>query len=363
MPLPRAPPFAGVRLYFDTIRLLFGFSVLGTLLSIPSFYASFRAIHYGAYAGDDPARTLGFPGFIALASLGARTQELDASFGLDPGCTTRWCEEFNAVTASIEAVYALLFLLCVRSFRNYARTMAALDEEENVRIESYSIEIFGFSGLKRVSARDVRAHVQAALRAHAEARKAHYEAQLTSANVRGARFAPLAQLYEALADKWQDFLERKCHRVQDVTLIVHDRGLLRRLVSLAPKEAKVPTLRRKLDIAKRLGDPTAKLEKKMKKAQVPDDDRTSPALVPPLRVLTSPGPRSYSGRRCCSRSGGCWMRLQRFRSGRWGPLSRLSTSEVTRTMDRTAPHRGAPHPRRTPPDAESPSSSLVSHLF
>ena len=48
---------------------------------------------------------------------------------------------------------------------------------------------------------------------------------------------------------------------------MRDRGLLRRLVGLAPVEAKLPTLKRKIDIAKQLGKKTKSLEKQLSKAE------------------------------------------------------------------------------------------------
>ena len=72
---------------------------------------------------------------------------------------------------------------------------------------------------------------------------------------------------QRLINKWEDFVQNMCHRVADVTLIVQDRGLLRRLVRLAPVEARVPTLQRKLEIAKVTQKTWRSAEKRLEQAQ------------------------------------------------------------------------------------------------
>jgi hypothetical protein len=127
----------GIRLYFDLIKLFVGFGILGMVFSIPSYIASLAHLHRSVYSGanGESATDLAFPQSTAVVSLGARASELDAAFGEWVGCTEESCNALNNLTALLEVVYCLLFLLTVHAFRKYCKAMQLIDSEENVRIE------------------------------------------------------------------------------------------------------------------------------------------------------------------------------------------------------------------------------------
>ena len=202
----------GVRLYFDVIRLFLGLALVGTLCAIPSYLASVQNVERGAFAPDSPLHALlRFP-YTALLSLGTRSREHDGSVS---GCVTPACERLNTLAAGLELLFIAMAFFSVRAFCAYARTIAALDQEENVRVEDYSIELFGLRGLVDASPAQLRDHVEYALQQYAEAKRQTYRQQYNLAH------SPLRRgVYAALAAKWDDFLRLRCHRVADVTLIV-----------------------------------------------------------------------------------------------------------------------------------------------
>ena len=164
----------GVRLYFDLMKLFIGISALGVLCMLPSYMASLQNLEHGAYAST----ILGFPGIFALPSLGARAFERDAfAYGAISGCDTPRCKALNTWTAALDVVYAVLVFFLVRAFRKYAVTLALIDGEVNVRVEDYTIELFGFAGLNQTEPPEVKAHVEAALVAHATAKKELFAAR------------------------------------------------------------------------------------------------------------------------------------------------------------------------------------------
>ena len=61
-----------------------------------------------------------------------------------PGCISDACKSLNTWTAGLDVLYVLLVFLLVHEFRKYAVTLALIDGEVNVRVEDYSMELFGF---------------------------------------------------------------------------------------------------------------------------------------------------------------------------------------------------------------------------
>ena len=271
----------GVRLYFDLLKLFFGFALIGIACAVPSFLASLANVHDGAYASEDPVDSLGVPGFIALITLGTRARELDPQRAFEDGCATDDCIALNNLTAVLEVLYSLLFFFAVRHFLRYANTLSFIDQEENVRVEDYSIELFGFDWLSESDAtpRTVKAFVEGALKAHGEAYAAKYKARKEKYEGRKSRQF-LAQMYARMEAKWRQFLGQQpfpgethkapAYKVKDVTMIVEDNGLLRKLVAITPAEARVPTLERQLEVAKATGVSEGglrKIERRIAKAE------------------------------------------------------------------------------------------------
>lgn len=121
-----------------------------------------------------------------------------------------------------------------------------------MRVEDYSIALYGLHGLDDVSPDALKRHVEMALKSHADKRLAYFQSLRSRETARKHPRKLRVDVYDALVAKWEEWIKRRCHRVADVTMIVRDRGLLRRLVTLAPVEARVPTLKRRLDIARHL---------------------------------------------------------------------------------------------------------------
>ena len=251
----------GVRLYFDATKLFIGIAVLGILTSIPSFVASLANIDRGGYSSLTGAPTFDIGSLFALTTLGARVMERDPAYGQTNGCSTHSCLVLNTLTAGLDVLYVILVFMLVREFRKYAMTLSMIDGEVNVRVEDYTIQIFGFDGLAETEPELVKKHIEASLVAHATARKAHYsklreyhQAKLEANATWNRQYhESRAKLSQALEGKWRMFLDENCQQVADVTLIVKDRGLLRRLVKLVPLEMKLKTAQRKRQIAEVTG--------------------------------------------------------------------------------------------------------------
>ena len=243
----------GVRLYFDLMKLFIGIAILGILCMIPSYYASLANSGLGAYASSK----LVLPGSTALMSLGARALERDTAYGAIDGCNTASCNRLNTWTAGLDVLFVLIAWGLVREFRKYAIRLATIDGEVNVRVEDYTVELFGFEGLKSTEPAEVKTHVEGALNAHAKAKvalytkfKEYHDAKLADkATCRRVYHGARSNLNAALIKKWQLFLDENCAEVADVTMIVKDRGLLRRLVKLVPLEKNLSTLQKRLEIA------------------------------------------------------------------------------------------------------------------
>ena len=245
----------GVRLYFDVIKFWFGFCILGALFHLPSFYASISELYAGAYAQDslsDYLTAMPFPTVFAIMTLGARATEANPAYGFHLGCTTATCKFLNTLNAGLDILYCLLLFYGVRSFQDYAEKLAVMEDEENATIEDYSIMLYGLSGLRSVEPEQIKAHVEAALKEHAEVQKAEWERRLSRAMQRRAQLTRLGKYFQAQKLKWNAFLEDKSYTVADVTIIADDRGLLRELMELAPLEEKVPSLKLKLAIAEKM---------------------------------------------------------------------------------------------------------------
>ena len=251
----------GVRLYFDLLRLFFGFAVLGLLCHAPSFIASILYVDAGAYSASS-GFIPSFPTALNLLSLGARAQELDGGFNPVSGCPANdnpysTCELLNTLTAALDVLYTLFFFVCLLRFQRYARGLDLLDRGENVMIAEYSIELHGLKGAKDVSPGQVKEHVEKALQAHAKAML-------------------VAKRERHRHDMWQAFLDGACHEVVDVTMISNDRQVLKGLMSMATAEAKVPMLESKKKFMGAMGSGAgslASMDKKIESAMKRRDRR------------------------------------------------------------------------------------------
>lgn len=247
----------GVRLYFDFMKLFMCIAALGVLCSIPSYIASLGNVHRGAYASDHRWPKLGVPGFTALMSLGARTAERDLAYGGHEGCNTTSCKTLNTWAAVLDVLYVIFVFMLVNEFRKYAITLSKIDGEVNVRVEDYTAEIFGFAGLNQTEPAEVRNHMEKSLIEHAKAKMDHYkklkeyhQAKLQDEGTWWRRYHKArVNVNQAHQTKWRLFLDENCQQVADVTMIVHDRGLLRKLVKLVPFEKAVSTLKKQKEIA------------------------------------------------------------------------------------------------------------------
>ena len=249
----------GVRLYFDLIRFFLGMSLLGALISIPSFYANSFALVSSAYGSGlsfgQVMERLNFPSLFAVASLGARVQENDPTYGVHLGCTTLSCERLNTVSAALELLYVLLYFYAVRTFQAYARKMTVYQYLEKASIEDYSVMIYGLRGLSQVDPEEGKAFVEAAVHSYATDQIRKYDRRIERVMRRGGAggLARVGRYYQGQKNKWMEFLAEGCERVADITMIADDGGLLRELCRLAPLEERVPTLRNKLAIAEKSG--------------------------------------------------------------------------------------------------------------
>ena len=245
----------------------------------------------------------------AFISLGARALERDISYGLIPGCTTPSCDELNTLTAFLDVLYCLVVYVLVHGFVRYARRLDVLDDERTVRVEDYTLMLYGLEGIRAASPNELRVHVEASLRQHATILMTdyqklfeHHEKKAKSVfTCRKKYHRGLANLNAALQRKWAQFLDEKSEKVADVTMIVRDRGLLRGLVKLVPLEKKVATLKHKLDIADvteakcskwSIGRELKGAEKKLEKRKAQVDQIADAELLPSASVDVDPSTTS-----------------------------------------------------------------------
>ena len=223
----------GVRLYFDLLRFLLGFAVLGVLAALPSFIASFTFVYGSDYDEQDSrydVHRIDFPRWFAVATLGARVSFFDTTNDRRVGgCETERCKTLNLLTAGLDSLFCLVFFFGVRAFRRYAVRLAEVDDAISVRVEDYSVVMYGLEGLM-------------ALRPHETCKPADIKQFVETALQEHAQTVHQTSRDGSMAAKWGTFAAADANAVWNVTLIADDRGLLRDLIANVPLERLVYTL-------------------------------------------------------------------------------------------------------------------------
>lgn len=153
--------------------------------------------------------------FSAFISLGARALERDILYEFVTGCTTPSCDELNTLTAFLDVLYCLLVYVLVHGFVRYARRLDVLDDERTVRVEDYTMMLYGLEGIQEATPGELCEHVESALRRHAQDLMYEYQklfehhdkkanAMFTCRKMYHKR---LANLNAALQRKWAQFLD------------------------------------------------------------------------------------------------------------------------------------------------------------
>ena len=223
----------GIRLYFDFLLFMTCVAFCGILVSLPSLIASLNYLNAGAggreYDQDETrfdVSAMNFPQVLSIFSLGARVSFINPTTNvMIVGCNDDFCKTLNWIQALLDSIFCIFFFYATNKFIAYARAMADHDDAMNLRVNDYSIWLHGLYGVHKY--RPLETYTPAMLGDYIEGALAEYAKKLSQSS------------NERLANKWKEFVRRESWRVWDVTLIAHDRGLLRDLVRNVPIEQKV----------------------------------------------------------------------------------------------------------------------------
>ena len=133
-------------LYLEFLKLCLAFSVLGALISVPSYLYSWR--HAPEVYTD-------------LDLITYPTATLRFATGARHACATEECQQINTLAAILEAIYSLFLLHAIAHFRRRVLALNETNEANNVFTSEYAIQLHGMP--KGASAADVKAHLEATL--------------------------------------------------------------------------------------------------------------------------------------------------------------------------------------------------------